>query len=92
MVSKYTDHGQSIFDLAIQHCGDVSAAWDIAKANGLSVTQALVPGQLVSVPDPVNVPISGYFLARGITIATAPHFSDPSGIGQGRIGIDFQIL
>jgi hypothetical protein len=33
--------GQSIFDLAVQHCGDVRASFALALVNGISLTSEL---------------------------------------------------
>lgn len=43
-------HNQSLFDVAIQYCGTVEAVFDLALENGLSLTQELSPGQLITIP------------------------------------------
>lgn len=45
--------GQSVFDIAIQELGSATGAVEIALANGISLTTALAPGQLLSVPSGV---------------------------------------
>jgi len=64
-------NGQSLFDIAIQHCGDTKAAFAIAEMNGLSVTDQLTVGQDVEIPDPYDRDVVGYFASRGINPATA---------------------
>lgn len=38
---------QSLFDLSLQVCGSIEAVFELAKVNGMSITDALVPGQVV---------------------------------------------
>lgn len=57
-VEKYAvGERQNFFDLALQHCGDVSAVFAMALQNGLSVTDALAPAQPVSLTGPVNADV-----------------------------------
>lgn len=37
MITTVTSR-QSLFDIALQHCGNMEAAFDIAQANGISLT------------------------------------------------------
>lgn len=43
-------HNQSLLDVAIRHCGTVEAITDIAILNNISITDELVPGQLITIP------------------------------------------
>jgi len=64
--------GQSIFDIAIQWGGDVAWAITVAKLNGLSVTESLVPGQQVEIPDqPANREVFSYYYRKGLVPATS---------------------
>ena len=56
--------GQSLFDIAVQHCGDVQASLAIAAANGLSVTDALLAGQELVVPEPTDRDVQRYYRDR----------------------------
>ena len=47
-------NGQTVFDIAIQSCGDVSMAYDIALLNGIDVFSYPQPGTTLKVPDVVN--------------------------------------
>lgn len=61
---------QSIIDMAIQHCGSAEAAFDLAALNGLSITDKLVPGQTLILPDVVNRNIVEYYAGKGIVPTT----------------------
>ncbi|MDR1370947.1 MAG: LysM peptidoglycan-binding domain-containing protein [Dysgonamonadaceae bacterium] len=65
--------GQSLFDIAIQYTGESKTAIDIAKANGMDVTDTLSVGMLIIVPDDVvkNKKIVNYYSVKKITPATA---------------------
>ncbi len=43
--------GQSLIDVAIQEYGTVEALFDLADANGLAITDALAPGQVLTGPN-----------------------------------------
>ena len=62
---------QSLSDIALQVYGDVSGVVAIARANGLSVTSALVPGQLLQCPEDVyDNYLQTYVRRNGIRPAT----------------------
>ena len=44
-------NNQTLLDVAIRHCGTVEAVAAIAILNNISITQDLVPGQLLELPD-----------------------------------------
>jgi len=62
--------GQTIFDIAIQSCGGIEAAFDLAMLNGLNPTDDLVPGQELIIPGVVNSDIQQYYLNKNITPQT----------------------
>ena len=62
--------GQTLFDIAIQSCGSAEAAFELAVLNGISVTDDLVPGQELVMPDVVNKNISTYYANKSLTPAT----------------------
>ncbi len=66
-------HNQSLFDVAIQHTGNVMNAFVIAAANGLSVTALLASGAVINIPDGVemNNDLYGFYTAKQIQPATA---------------------
>jgi hypothetical protein len=63
-------NGQSILDIAIQACGSATAAFALAVANGLSVTDDLIPGQDLVVPAVVNSDVVTYYVNNGIVPVT----------------------
>lgn len=65
-------HNQSLLDIAIQHTGDVMNAFEIAKANSLSVTSYLVPGYELIVPNgvPFNREVQDYYNSKNVKPAT----------------------
>lgn len=63
--------GQTMFDLALQYCGDIEAAFDIASLNDMPVTSSLCPGETIRLPDVANKRVADYFKANGIKPATA---------------------
>jgi hypothetical protein len=62
--------GQTIFDISIQSCGGIEAAFDLAMLNGLNPTDDLVPGQELLLPDVVNSDVQQYFQNKNIHPAT----------------------
>ena len=63
---------QSLLDVAIQEDGSVLAVFDWAEANGISVTDDLFPGQVLTAPvsEYRNAEVVEYFKNRGRLIAT----------------------
>ncbi len=66
-------HNQSLFDISIQVYGSIAYVFDLALANGLSITSDLVPGQQIEVPEieVESTSIRDYYAANGIKPATA---------------------
>jgi hypothetical protein len=65
--------GQSLFDIAIQYLGNIDTAFEIAQANGRMLSDDLVTGENLIVPDELsksNVVLQ-YYSARGLVPATA---------------------
>jgi hypothetical protein len=90
-------NNQSLLDVAIRHCGTVEAVVDIAILNNISITDDLVPGQLIALPakDYGNQEVINYFSGNKIDPATAlteEHtalIEGNSGIGFWEIGNNF---
>lgn len=62
---------QSLFDIANQEYGSISAAFEIAVLNQMSVTDLPYPGQVLQLPDlEFERDIATYFKGLGIKIAT----------------------
>ncbi len=62
---------QGLFDVALQHCGVMEAAYDIAMLNGVSLTDDLTNGQPLDIPASVDKGVREYYEAGGIKPATA---------------------
>lgn len=65
--------GQSLLDVALWLMGGTDALFDLADANGLAITDALRPGQVLTVPDgyTVNQELVNYYSSRSIRVNTA---------------------
>lgn len=61
---------QSLFDLAVQACGSVESVFDVASLNGMAITDILIPGSAISVPDFRNLSVSEYYRLRRLRPAT----------------------
>lgn len=65
-----TGAGQNLFDLAIQHCGSLEAAFDLAIANDLSLTDDLQAGQELDLPAVQNAQVVQYYSVNRLQPAT----------------------
>ncbi len=87
--------GQCFFDIAIQECGVVEAAFDLAKNNNRPVTDNLVAGEFIETVEPLRKQISDYYKNNNIKPATGfSSFDTPvetveEGISIWAINIDF---
>lgn len=59
--------GQTLFDIALRECGATEAAWDIAVANGVAITD--IPANVDLVPIS-NIKIVEHYAINNITPAT----------------------
>jgi hypothetical protein len=88
-------NGQSLFDIAIQAAGSVEAAFDIALANGVSITDELQPGTILVIPAVVNKRVADYYRSNSIKPATTLGAQDvefvTAGINYWRIEYDFEV-
>jgi len=62
--------GQTLFDIAIQELGSAEGAFELAVLNGLNITDDLVPGQELILPDMVDSDVQQYFQNKNIIPAT----------------------
>lgn len=71
MIVKVLDN-QSLFDIALMHCGKAELAYDIAIANGISVTDSVSVGSEITIPDglKVNNDIVQFYKQNGVKPAT----------------------
>lgn len=82
--------GQSLLDIAIEHCGDAGAGLEIAQLNGVALTASLQPGTILVVPGVVNNRVVEHFKQRGLSPATFVSLP-PAAIGICTIDLDFGI-
>lgn len=61
---------QSFFDIAIAACGDATAAFALAVANGLSITDDLLTGADLVLSAVVNQDVVNYYSNNNIVPAT----------------------
>lgn len=61
---------QSLLDIALQECGDVSAVVEIARLNGISIAQDIEAGDILLLPEMIKSEVVRYYRERNITIAT----------------------
>lgn len=83
-------NNQTLLDIAIRHCGTVEAVAYIAILNNISITQELIPGQLIELPskDYGNQEVINYFSANKIDPATALT-EEHTALTEGNSGIGF---
>ena len=82
-------NGQSLPDVAIQAAGSVEAVFDIALANGMSITDDLQPGDTLVVPAVLSKQIADYYRTNNIRPATALSAQDAMLLHE---GIEFWII
>lgn len=71
MKSVTVIQGQSIFDIAVQHCGSVDAAYPIARLNGLPLDATLLAGQALLVPELTDRRVVEELKRRGVSVGSA---------------------
>lgn len=92
-------HNQSILDISIQYTGMVENCFAIAIYNDLSVSDLLVPGSSLEIPDDLelNENVINYFLieqlqpATGLTAKEAEEIPTLKGIGYMIIQSTFKL-
>jgi len=61
---------QTLFDIALQECGDQEAAAGIALLNGLDVTDTPIAGTVLLLPDVLNRRVRKFYADNNIKPAT----------------------
>jgi hypothetical protein len=89
-------NNQSLLDIAIQCRGTAEAAFEIAVANNISITDDLITGQVLLIPQTryYNKTMADYYQGKGFLPATAVtddyiESLDSPGIGEMVISINF---
>lgn len=88
---------QSLFDIANQEYGNAQGAFEIARANNLSTTDSLEPGQSIIIPESKTkkTEVMAVIDRQRIKFSTAVNMTDfeprQKGIGYMRIGSTFKV-
>lgn len=80
---------QSIFDVALQHCGNLESAFSIAELNGLSLTDDLEVGASMAMPESDNKQVVQYYSVNTVEPATAITQDEINAILATGEGIEF---
>ena len=79
--------GQNIIDMALMSCGRFEAAFDIAVANNLAITDDLSVGQELTIAGETNAKSVQYYKANRLLPATGITTDEVSVMADGGIGI-----
>ncbi|WP_442265871.1 hypothetical protein ACSIGC_16475 [Tenacibaculum sp. ZS6-P6] len=94
MINTVTvSNNQSLFDIAIQTTGIAANALIIAQENGLSITNNLTVGSVLTIPNNIieDTTIKNYYNQQNLSPASGLTKSD-EGITQGLQGIGYWII
>ena len=80
---------QSLFDVAVQHCGTWEAALDLALLAGISLTDDLTVGDTLTLTEPADTQTVQTFAVNRYEPATACTNTDILTILDQQEGIDF---
>lgn len=85
--------GQSLFDIAIQECGAVEAAFDLAVANNISMSNELASSQSLTTAPVINKRVVEYFANKKLKPATWSRSNEVqlTGIDYMTIEVDFTV-
>ena len=78
---------QSLLDMAVQTAGSMEAAFDLAAANGVSLTDTLADGQVLDTVAAENADTVRRYSVQGIQPATALNEEEMAALAQE--GINF---
>lgn len=83
--------GQSLFDIAIQECGSVDAAFSLAVANDVSMSNELASSQSLNTTPIVNKQVVEYFANKRLKPATWSRSNEVrlTGINYMAVEVDF---
>lgn len=82
--------GQTLPDIAIQYCGNLSALTELAYRNNLSVTADITSGQELILPDIVDKRVEAIYRAGNYCPAAGNN--DVALTGISRWGIEFDFI
>ncbi len=71
MKKSIVQRRQSLWDMAIEHCGSADAAFAMAELNKISPTESrLTAGQELLTPEPINKSVAKHYAQRQLVPAT----------------------
>ena len=82
---------QTMPDIAIQYCGSIAAWPELAKLNGLSMTDQVTPGTSLILPEVVDKSIVSYFKEKGYKPATDFTYDNLEGIDYWQVFNQFEV-
>ncbi|MFV0500081.1 MAG: hypothetical protein ACK5MH_00630 [Bacteroidales bacterium] len=62
-------NGQSIYDIALLYCGEISFAYPIAELNGLNINKTFEQNEILLIPEDKSI-IATRFEQQGVNFAT----------------------
>ncbi len=74
---------QCLVDIALEHCGTIEAAYDIAELNGLELTATLTTGQVLLVPDVTDEFVVATFEPHYLYPNSADNDLEASSVNEG---------
>lgn len=91
-MAKVRKH-QSIMDLALQECGDITALFELAIINGIGITDIIDPGTDLKAPSVYNKKAIQFYTERSVVPACLDDEAAlaPGGIGYMGININFKV-
>lgn len=90
-------HNQSILDISIQYTGSFNNAFQIAVANGKAVSDMLVSGATLDIPDDleINNDVLNYYKAKSVKPSTSvtdlEALTERRGIGWMKVATTFKV-
>lgn len=70
MKTIIVQRGQTLWDIALQYCGTIDAAYQIAAINNILVTTQPKTNNTLKVPEVTNKKIVSYYFAHDINPAS----------------------
>ncbi len=90
---KYTVHDrQSLLDVAVQQCGSMDAAFELALLNNKSVVDDLVIGEELILPAQTQQLVAAHFADNRLTPATALGMEELGFDGINYMGIEYDFI
>lgn len=89
MANHIVQSRQNLLDIALQRCGSLEAAFDIAQLNGMGITDELTVGSTLGLPPVSDSKTVLRYESERIVPATAITGQEISALLNGGEGIEF---